>query len=93
MAGHPSKITIDPCPRCEKRHEYPLEIESSFVMALMTPDAKPRSKRRRFVRIFRCPAKRESFRGTITLEEDSLESIHEVVVGPALGDKAGRKGE
>lgn len=83
MEENPSTLPIDPCPLCGRKHDYPLEIESSIVMALRTfggSSEKP-PKQKRFVRVFHCPVESKNFRATVTLVEASNERITGVTVG------------
>ena len=74
------------CPICERTHKFPLQIEYSMVMHLMTGSAERDNRRRRrtFERWFTCPSEGGRFSGTVVLFESSLAPIEKVEVDKAI---------
>jgi hypothetical protein len=74
------QITLT-CPLCRNQHVYPIAVERSLALGLMTPDMEPTERVRPFVRLFTCPHKATQFQATFRLRETPLNEIKSVKVG------------
>lgn len=71
------------CPACSNEHVYPVQVERSYILAMLRRDADAGPHERTFRRLFTCPEKGTQFQATLTLSETILDRIKSVSVGEA----------
>ena len=64
------------CPKCNKSHQYKLEIHRSIIMYHQTASTK--TKEYKFTRIFICPDTNKKFQVCFVVIQQSGEVIHDV---------------
>ncbi len=76
-------ITVSHCPHCNSYHQYQLEVQRSFAVSELANTSSVRTlqpTRRKFMRSFICPQKKQFFPFQISLLEESNDPIVSVKV-------------
>jgi hypothetical protein len=75
------------CPLCQKEHSYSVKVESSLIMAMLSPRASTQPREKCYTRLFTCPVESKQFQAQLTLSENILERINDVTVESLVADE------